>query len=387
MTPKPTVKYCPESELAAWLALSTLPGVGFKTFKKVLKLFQPLQSFFSEQPAQLQAKGCSERLIQARTMVDWNYIERTIQWSEQPLHHILMFNSHAFPELLRHIDSCPPMLFVKGPLSILTAPQLAIVGSRRASIYGKKNATEFAKQISEQNIVVTSGLAEGIDTYAHYGAVSIKKPTIAVMGTGINVIYPRRNQALAEEILNNNGALVTEFFPGEPPQARNFPRRNRLISGLSLGVLVVEAGLHSGSLITAQYAAAQGRDVFAIPNGIYYAGCKGCHQLIQQGAKLVTSVQDIFDELNVKPFIYNSQSTMISGTRAAFCDTLPPQTEVLGKTQQKLLALAASGLSCIEEFVQHTGISPHHVAADLAELEMLGYLLHTSQGYELVTGR
>ena len=208
-----------------------------------------------------------------------------------------MWDDPAYPALLAELPDAPPLLFVEGDPRLLERPQLAMVGSRRASRAGLDNAQSFARSLARGGFVVTSGLALGIDGAAHQGALDVAGHTVAVLGTGLQRLYPTRHVGLAERIVEGGGALVSELPLDCPPQAANFPRRNRIISGLSLGVLVVEASPSSGSLITARLAAEQGREVYAIPGSIHHPGARGCHQLIRHGAALVESVEDILQAL------------------------------------------------------------------------------------------
>ena len=209
---------------------------------------------------------------------------------------ILVLGSASYPALLGEIHDPPPLLFLRGSLPVLQLPQLAIVGSRKTSAAGRRAAAEFASAATAAGLSVASGLALGIDGVAHRAALAAEGPTVAVMATGIDITYPHRHQQLAESI-SQQGALMTEFPPGTGPRREQFPQRNRLISGLSMGVLVVEAALPSGSLITARTALEQGREVFALPHSIYHPQGRGCNELLAQGAKLVQTAEDIFEEL------------------------------------------------------------------------------------------
>lgn len=210
---------------------------------------------------------------------------------------IIPITSDDYPALLKQIVGAPPLLYVRGNSENLHLPQIAIVGSRRMTRGGETNAHEWSKFLANGGFVITSGLAQGVDGAAHAGALAGKGKTIAVMGTGIDVLYPRRHRGLAEQIIEQGGTLVSEFDPGTPPLPTHFPSRNRIISGLSLGVLVVEAAPRSGSLITARYALEQNREVFAIPGSIHNPQSHGCHQLIKQGAHLVERAEEITQEL------------------------------------------------------------------------------------------
>jgi DNA processing protein len=212
--------------------------------------------------------------------------------------HLVDIDSDFYPILLREIKRAPPLLYVWGNQKALSCPQIAIVGSRSPSAGGRSNAQKFASDLVQAGFVITSGLALGIDVAAHHGALEGEGETLAILGTGIDQIYPSRHRGIAERIVANGGALVTEFPVGIGALPSNFPQRNRIISGLSCGVLVVEAAIKSGSLITARYAIQQNRDVFAIPGSIQNPLSRGCHALIKDGAKLVESAEDIIEELH-----------------------------------------------------------------------------------------
>ncbi len=223
-------------------------------------------------------------------------LESDIKWLQQPGHHLLTWDDERYPALLRDIPSPPAALYADGEVESLWLPQLAVVGSRNPTAGGVENARAFTLELVGQGLTITSGLAAGIDGTAHAAALEAGGCTVAVTGTGLDRVYPAANRQLAAAI-RNHGVLVSEFPPGTRPQRSHFPSRNRIISGLSLGVLVIEAGLNSGSLITARLASEQGREVFALPGSIHNPMSKGCHRLIRDGAKLVESVADILQEL------------------------------------------------------------------------------------------
>lgn len=281
-------------EIACRLALWRAPGVGPAAFADLVERFGSAESTFSE--------GTRAPLPEAlRTYLrrpDWGGVERDLAWSEQPDCAIVWSTDPDYPAALRAIADGPPVLFVRGNRAALEAPQVAVVGSRKPTPGGRDAAFDFARQLARVGMTVTSGLALGIDGAAHRGALAAGGQTIAVGGTGPDRIYPSRHVELAEAIVVSDGVLVSEFPTGTPPAPANFPRRNRLISGLSLGVLVVEAALRSGSLITARLAGEQGREVFAIPGAIHNPLAKGCHRLIRDGAKLVESTRDILEEMS-----------------------------------------------------------------------------------------
>jgi DNA processing protein len=220
----------------------------------------------------------------------------TLNWCQANEVHCLSIVDPLFPPLLKEIAIPPTLLFVRGDVGLLSLPQIAIVGSRNATASGLNIASEFARMLAGSGFAITSGMALGIDGAAHIGALKTGK-TVAVLGTGLDVVYPRQHRELYQQILDNSGVIISEFLPGTPPLPANFPRRNRVISGLSLGTMVVEAAIRSGSLITAKYAMEQGREVFAVPGSIHNVLSKGSHHLLKQGATLVESAQDIVEQL------------------------------------------------------------------------------------------
>ncbi len=274
-----------------------------------------------------------------------------------------------YPDCLHEIHSAPPLLYVKGAIEILNMPQLAVVGSRHASPGGSDNAFAFAKYLASVGFAITSGLALGIDTRAHQGALAAKGKTIAVLGTGIDVVYPRRNAQLAQQILSGGGAIVSEFPLGTAPHSRNFPRRNRIVSGLSLGVLVVEAALASGSLISARYALEQNREVFAIPGSIHNPLAKGCHGLIRDGATLVETALDIARVLKKPDAIEDPLA--VAGVEP---------TEVLNAVEQKLWQQLGFDASSVDQLVERTQLQPSTVIATLMTLQLKGRIAELDNG-------
>jgi DNA processing protein len=283
-------------DLPYWLALYRIPGVGPATFQRVVAAFSSPRPLFELPLADRREILKLPKTIEAQIAPDWRAVESDLAWGNVERQHILTLHDSRYPSLLREIPDPPPLLFVRGDASLLGHPQLALVGSRNPTAGGRQTATDFARQIAQCGLVVTSGMALGIDAASHLGALAGGGWTIAVAGTGPDLVYPARHRELAGKIIDR-GAVVTEFPPGTPPVAANFPRRNRIISGLSLGTLVVEAAPRSGSLITARLAAEQGREVFAVPGSIHNPLARGCHALIRQGAKLVETIDDILEEL------------------------------------------------------------------------------------------
>jgi DNA processing protein len=281
---------------ADWLALLRVPGMGPATYQRVLERFQDPSAVLDCSAAELIAAGLPPELVDLIRSPDRRGVEADLSWAEDPDRHILTLGHPRYPPRLMEIPTPPPVLFVLGDPDCLDTPQLAVVGSRNPTWGGLDNARTFAHELALAGLVVTSGLALGIDAAGHEAALQAGSATIAVAANGLDRVYPARHRKLAREIARQ-GALVSEFPIGTPPRAEHFPRRNRIISGLSLGVLVIEAGLRSGSLITARLGAEQGREVFAVPGSIHNPLAHGCHRLIRQGAKLVEGHGDVLEEL------------------------------------------------------------------------------------------
>ncbi|WP_350615044.1 DNA-processing protein DprA [Pseudomonas sp. HY7a-MNA-CIBAN-0227] len=286
------------AELEARLRLHRLPELGPRGFRKLIEAFGSASKAISAPASAWRSLGLKAASADARRSEEVrDGASAALTWLERPAQHLLMWDHPDYPALLAELDDAPPLLFVAGDPGILEKPQLAMVGSRRASRPGMDTAAAFSRSLASAGFVITSGLALGIDGAAHQAALDVGGHTIGVLGTGLENFYPQRHRRLAEAMIAQGSAVVSEFPLDAPPQAGNFPRRNRIISGLSLGVLVVEAGMASGSLITARLAAEQGREVYAIPGSIHHPGAKGCHQLIRDGATLVETVEHILEGL------------------------------------------------------------------------------------------
>jgi len=288
------------AELAAWLRLTTTAGVGAATARKLLAAFGSPEAVFAAAPAAREAllgPRLAPALASAPVHLE-RVLAQTLGWlAVAPDRHLLTLGSPHYPAALLQTPDPPVLLYAQGQLSALAQPcTLAMVGSRNPSPQGAENAHAFAKALGTQGFCIVSGLALGVDGAAHRGALEVGAATVAVVGTGLDRVYPRQNHELAQRIAAH-GILISEYPLGTPPLAPHFPQRNRIIAGLSQGTLVVEAALESGSLITAELAAQYGREVFAIPGSIHAPQSRGCHALIRQGAKLVESVQDVLDEL------------------------------------------------------------------------------------------
>lgn len=289
----------PAQELSQWIRLEQMPGVGQETARKLLGAFGLPENIFSAGfPAlcQLVPERIAHALSAPVTDETLAQIDKTLEWAQHPGNRILTLADADYPKALLDIADPPILLYVKGRLELLSSPSMAVVGSRNATTQGVLNAEKFSEALSHAGLTIVSGLALGIDAAAHQGGLRGTGSTVAVIGTGADIVYPARNRALAHQIASG-GCIVSEYALGMPAISANFPRRNRIISGLAQGVLVIEAAAQSGSLITARMAAEQGRDVFAIPGSIHSPLSKGCHLLIKQGAKLVESAQDVLEEL------------------------------------------------------------------------------------------
>ncbi|HEY9096451.1 MAG TPA: DNA-processing protein DprA [Hydrogenophaga sp.] len=289
-------------ELAAWLRLVLTPGVGNDSARKLLATFGLPRGLFNQPVAGL-ATVVGERLARALQQTPESLdaeVDKAANWLEAKNHHLLTLGDSAYPAALLQMSDPPLMLYVVGALDALERPnKIAIVGSRNPTPQGQINARQFATALGEAGLCVVSGLALGVDGAAHEGALAANAATIAVVGTGLDRVYPKRHLDLAHRIAAQGGAIVSEYPLGTPPLPAHFPQRNRIIAGLCQGTLVVEAAVASGSLITARLASEMGREVFAIPGSIHAPQARGCHALIRQGAKLVESAQDVLEDLRL----------------------------------------------------------------------------------------
>jgi len=344
----------PDAGLAAWLRLTLIPGLGGETQRKLLAAFGLPEAIFAA--GRLEVRSIVGK--KADLLFDFDpgeAIELSLRWAEDPEQHILTLADDSYPPALLEIADPPNVLYVRGNPALLKRRGLAVVGSRNATAQGIQNAEIFAKALAGHGLNIISGLALGIDAAAHRGALAAAGDTIAVIGTGADRLYPARNIALAQAIATH-GAIVSEFPLGTPAIAANFPRRNRIISGLSRGVLVVEAAPESGSLITARLAAEQGREVFAIPGSIHSPVARGCHKLIKQGAKLVETANDILEELgNIEPpeAVVTRSST---------------------STDDPLLAALGQDPCSLDDLAERTGYDTDQLLTELLMLELSGQI-------------
>jgi DNA processing protein len=343
--------------LRNWLALSNTHGVGPAKFHEYLQLDPKLNNL----PVNIQP--------------NWKQVDKDLAWLEKTEDaRIISVFEDIYPQQLKNISNPPPILFVLGDCNFLNKMQLAMIGTRNPSKVGLEQAHNFAAYFAAREVVITSGMAVGIDGACHLGALSVSNgKTIAVLGNGLDIIYPASHRQLASRIIAN-GCIVSEFSIGTRPDRYNFPRRNRIISGLSLGVLVVEAALNSGSLITADYALEQNREVFAIPGSIHSAKVKGCHQLLRQGAKLVETANDIVEEL--PPLLRDAIRDKNATTAAA-----NQQKIILSVQQELILHKIDYEATCVDVIVGRSGLATGIVGSILLELELHGLIGAVPGGY------
>jgi len=353
-----------------WLALYQVPKIGGS---RALKLLQKtsLTQLFTGSASYLQSLGLDTAQQQAIVNPDWQSIETTLNWlNAKPDRHLIPITANNYPLTLKNIPSPPLLLFVEGNVALLSKPQIAMVGTRAPSYYGKRHAHSLAAGLVQQGLVITSGLAIGVDSECHRSVLTSAGETIAVLGSGLANIYPKRHQKLAQQI-REQGALVSEFSPFCQARPEHFPRRNRIVSGLSLGVVVIEAALNSGSLISARYALEQGREVFALPGAIDNPMTAGCHHLIQQGAKLITQTSDITDELT-----YINVRTKFEQT-----DLFDPVPETVSLPNQIILDSVGYEVTTADLIAERSQQPVSQVLTSLIELELDNWVSVVPGGY------
>lgn len=357
-----------DSDVLAWLAIGRTGTCNGRAVLRALAAFGSVRGLFEAGDRELAALGFSRATVDRLRRVDREAVCRERDSLGRCGVSIVPIGTTGYPERLAAIASPPPVLYCRGNPGVLERPQIAIVGSRAATRGGRARARALAGELGACGLVITSGLARGIDTAAHRGALDVGSPSVAVIATGPDRIYPRSNADVARELVDA-GTVVTERAPGTPPLPGNFPRRNRLISGLSLGVLVVEASLRSGSLITARFAADEGREVFAVPGSVDSALSRGCHSLIRDGAKLVESVADVLDEiahlvtLPVPGVELHSVGDGSGGTAGN-----------LGTMERSVLDAVGHDPVTLDQLVGYTGMTAHRLASILLALEIDGWL-------------
>jgi DNA processing protein len=347
-----------------FIALNQMNNIGPCAVKQLIAKWPDLSQLFNRSLTHLVNIQVPGKIAQAIASFDLNQIEADLRWEENDNHHILTWCDPRYPTLLKEIPDPPIVLYAIGDLSSLKQPTVAMVGTRKPSVTGRETARKWSFELAGKGLTIVSGLALGVDAQAHQGCLDAGGKTIAVMGTGIDCIYPRAHRDLAQ-LIGQNGLLLSEFPLKSPPIAGHFPRRNRIISGLSLLTLVVEAATKSGSLITAQCALDQNRDVLAIPGSIHNPNARGCHYLLQQGAKLVTSSEDVLGELGLD---YEPLLSVITTTRLA--DENANLVEYLGFET-----------TTVDHIIVRSGLTLESVMCGLANLELQGLIKMVPGGY------
>lgn len=357
-----------------WIGLKAISGIGNVTFRRLLEHFETPEAVFSASSDSLaNVKGVTQAICNEISSNRWRiFAEKECEGLKNSSARLVTFTDEEYPKSLFEIPDPPPFLYVIGSLHHCTHA-IAVVGSRKATSYGLMSAKKLSEKLAQAGVTIVSGGARGIDTAAHNGALAVDGKTVAVLGCGIDKIYPPENKSLFEKI-TVNGCLVSECWLGTMPLAENFPRRNRIISGLSKGVLVVEAAEKSGSLITAQYALEHGRDVFAVPGSILSTVSKGCNRLIKQGAKLVDCVEDILEEL-----------PSFSGIKTSLNQpSLPQRTFSLSPKEATIYELLTRSPLHIDDIINQSELTAAEVSSMLLTLELKGGIIPLPGGHYAV---
>ncbi len=357
--------------LRTLLALSLISGLGPKRVKQLVQTVKDPGSIFSVTKQELcQVEGIGEAsALSILSFNKWDEVDCLLRNTEKTRSRIVTLIDPDYPELLKQIYDPPVLFWIKGKVSALSKPGVAIIGTRNTTSYGRKMAEKLSKELGKEGLCIYSGLAEGIDSIAHEAALEVKASTVAVLGSGMDNLYPRSNAELANKIVMNGGAVITEFPPGTKPEAGNFPIRNRIVSGLSLGVLVAESGIQGGSMITADLALDQNREVFTIPHTLENASGTGCNYLIKTGAaKLVQSVHDILDEL---PITQNKKSDVKPIPKPV----APWRKEDLSKLDKKICETLEKGALQIDTLADTLSENVSQLLVNLLQLEMKGIVI------------
>lgn len=359
------------NNLKYWLAAAHAANITPRQIYTWLETFDDIKHLMTASMQTLKQHGIAEKHAYSLTHINSSGIDTALQWSDGQNCHLIAIEDSDYPSLLREIADPPLVLFVQGDRQVLNEVQLAIVGARQVTAYGERNAREFATALAQTGFVITSGLAIGVDGVSHRGALNVNGKTIAVVGSGLNYIYPPRHRPLARQIVEQGGALVSEFPLAMQPKPYHFPRRNRIISGLSRGVLVVEAAVKSGSLVTARHASEQGREVFAIPGNIHAPLARGCHHLLRSGAKLTEQVSDILEEF---PNMGEATLVDISSSPAIMPTSLLVD-------EQKIYEKIGASVTPVDEIILHSGLTVSEVSSILLSLELHGHIRAVTGGY------
>jgi DNA processing protein len=376
-----------DEERRARLHFWRAKGIGPGSVRRLIEYFGGVLPALEASDAALLEAGLRKEGVAAYRALPADASESDWQWLQaSDQHHVLVPEDPDYPELLKRIRTAPPVLFVLGKPELLNDPQIAMVGSRNPTQGGRENAKAFAAHLASNGLSVTSGLAVGIDAHSHEAALEAGGNTIAVVGNGLDIIYPLRNRKLAEQIAAQ-GAIVSEFPIGIPAHPQHFPRRNRIISGMSFGVLVVEAALQSGTLVTARHAMEQGREVFAIPGSIHNPLARGCHHLIRQGAKLVETANDILEEIAPQLNAWLQQDKRISSVPSGATQMVMEMAvqELDPEYLQVLDALGYEALP-IDQIILNTGLTAEAVSSILLMLELQGFVAACGGGHYMRLG-
>ena len=362
--------HTPNNELLDWLHITQAPGMGIRLIQRLLTQFHTVEAIGKASVRQLQYFQFNDDQIHTLRHPNQKLIDDALQWESQPHHHIIPYTDSRYPPLLRETSHFPAILYIHGDWQLLSQPQIAVVGSRKPTHTGLELAAEFSRGLSGAGFHVTSGLALGIDGAAHAGALSVNGKTIAVLGSGLKNMYPKQHAALYERIIQN-GCVISELPLHTAPIAQNFPKRNRIISGLSLGTLIIEAAPKSGSLITAHFALEQNREVFAVPGSPRNPMAKGCLALIQQGAKCVTEISDILNE--IAPLLPPASPALAFGTSTQ-------STYPLDLMEHQVLA-CIEDVTSVDQICVRSKLSAQQVTAILLQLELRDIVKIHHSGY------
>ena len=357
--------------LKYWIALKSIPGIGNVNFPALVDKFGSMPAIFAATVSLLkETQGISKEIATAITSFkDWDKVKKELDLIDKNKFNIITYQDERYPQNLLNIYGRPPYIYVRGNLN-KDDINIAIVGSRQASTYGRYTTERISRELALKGVTVVSGMARGIDSAAHRGAIAAHGKTIAILGSGLDVIYPPENKKLYEDIIQN-GAVISEFPLGTPPRSTNFPARNRIISGMSYGVVIVEAGEKSGSLITARLALEQGREVFAVPGSIDAAGSRGTNKLIKQGAKLIENIDDILEE--ILPQI--EQTTALKPPWTSDVEDMANKNvETLNEIDQIIFDIVTKSRIHIDDLISSTGLSSADILGALTTMELKGII-------------
>jgi len=357
------------SRQRAWLALLHAPALGLRAFARLWESLPDPIAILAASPARWRAAGLGEATCAALRQPDEARIAAALAWLAEPGHHLITLDDPRYPPGLRNLADPPPALFALGDPDLLHLPMLTIVGTRHPTPGGVFNARAFARDLAGRGLTIASGLAQGIDAEAHRGALEANGLTVAVVGTGVDRVYPAQHRELAHAIVAGGGLIVSELPLGTPPRAGHFPRRNRILAALGLGTLVVEAAPRSGSLITARLASELGREVFAIPGSIHNPMARGCHALIRNGAKLVEASSDILEELAPRLCLHHPPAS-----------PSPVPTPELPDDHARLLEAMGFDPVSVDSLVERSGLTAAEVSSILLILQLQGLIAPTTGG-------